>query len=72
MVLQELATDRNAPVPREVLIAALGRDAANTKDRSVDILISRLRKKCADAGGSLPITSVRGRGYVFHGDLTLL
>jgi len=62
--------DRNeGPVTRDVLNAAIGRDAANLKDRSVDIIISRLRRKCQDAGTDLPVMSVRGQGYVFHGEL---
>lgn len=71
LILRELAGERDEPVARETLIAAVGKDPANPKDRSVDIIISRLRRKCLEAGASLPVTSVRGRGYVFHGGLRL-
>lgn len=59
------------PVMRAVLNASIGRGAANPKDRSIDILISRLRRKCTDTGIELPVTSVRGMGYVFTGPLRL-
>lgn len=68
LLLRELC-GKGEPVMRVVLNAAVGRDAANPKDRGIDILISRLRRKCADAGVELPVTSVRGMGYVFHGEL---
>jgi hypothetical protein len=61
----------DVPVARGTLNAVIGRDPANPKDRSIDITISRLRRKCADAGIELPVTSVRGMGYVFHGRLRL-
>ena len=68
LLLRELC-GKGEPVMRVVLNAAVGRDADNPKDRGIDILISRLRRKCADAGIELPVTSVRGMGYVFHGAL---
>ncbi len=71
LILRELAGERDDPVARETLIAAVGKDPANPTDRTVDIIISRLRRKCLEAGASLPVTSVRGRGYVFHGGLRL-
>lgn len=70
VLLRELA-GQGEPVMRAVLNAAIGRDAENTKDRSIDILISRLRRKCAGDGIELPVTSVRGVGYVFTGSLRL-
>lgn len=68
LLLRELA-GASATVARTALIAAIGRDPENPKDRSIDILISRLRRKCAEAGLDLPVTAVRGMGYVFHGPL---
>lgn len=70
LVLQKLSSG-GEPVARNDLNAVIGRDAENPKDRGVDILISRLRRKCGDAGLDLPIVSVRGRGYVFHGELAI-
>lgn len=70
LVLQELSGATGAPVARETLNELIGRSPENPKDRGVDILISRLRRKCLELGSRLPITSVRGRGYVFHSELT--
>jgi hypothetical protein len=69
LILQEMGS--GSPVPRTTLNTVIGRDAENPKDRGIDILISRLRRKCLEAGVALPVTSVRGRGYVFHGALLL-
>lgn len=69
LLLQQLRDTATAPVARETLNAAIGRPAINPKDRSIDILISRLRRKCGEAGADLPVVSIRGRGYVFHGEL---
>jgi DNA-binding response OmpR family regulator len=69
LVLQRLSDHAAGPVPRTTLNALIGRPADNPKDRSIDILISRLRRKCSEAGAELPITTVRGQGYLFHGTL---
>jgi two-component system OmpR family response regulator len=38
---------------------------ADSSDRSIDVLISRLRRKLSTAGGSVPIITVRDAGYMF-------
>jgi DNA-binding response OmpR family regulator len=43
---------------------ALGR-ALTAYDRSVDVHVSKIRKKFAVLGGENPIVSVRGAGYQF-------
>lgn len=68
LLLKRLLDGGKGPIPRVVLNTIIGRDASNPKDRSVDILLSRLRRKCHEAGSSLPVQSVRGQGYVFHGE----
>jgi len=68
LLLRELG-QQQSPVMRGALHAAIGRDPENPKDRSIDILISRLRRKCAELGIELPVTSVRGLGYVFRGHM---
>jgi DNA-binding response OmpR family regulator len=40
------------------------RDAASS-DRSIDVLVSRLRRKLGSGGRSAPIVTVRGAGYMF-------
>ena len=62
-----LGAGDHAPVSRSSLNSLIGRPADNPKDRAIDILISRLRRKCADAGADLPVTAVRGQGYLFNG-----
>lgn len=42
----------------------------NQSSRAIDSLVSRLRKKAADSGFSLPIKSVHGWGYSFIGVLS--
>ena len=68
LLLKRLFHGGKEPVQRTILNAIVGRDATNPKDRAVDILLSRLRRKCHEAGTRLPVQSVRGRGYVFHGE----
>lgn len=68
LVLQRLSEEGDA-VDRLSLNALIGRSTLDPKDRGIDILFSRLRRKCADAGVELPINALRGRGYVFLGEL---
>ena len=48
----------------QLLDYALGADA-NVFDRAVDVQVSRLRKKLADAGAGDLIVTVRSEGYMF-------
>jgi two-component system OmpR family response regulator len=50
---------------RERLIELSRTRLADSSDRSIDVLISRLRRKLTAAGGSVPIITVRGAGYMF-------
>jgi len=70
LLLREFG-DQTKPVGRAALNAAIGRSADNPKDRSIDFLISRLKRKCSDAGLDLPMSAVRGTGYVFRAPLRL-
>ena len=64
-VLQALVAEAGKVVDKETLSKhALGRPLA-AYDRSVDVHISKLRKKLAAAGGDKLIASVRGAGYQF-------
>lgn len=64
-VLTALTDQPGQPVARDLLFAALGKTASGTDDRSLDVLVSRLRRKFTASTGALPIRSVRGIGYVF-------
>jgi len=68
LVLKHLAQGAQ-PSDRTALNALIGRNSDNPKDRGIDVLLSRLRRKCTEAGTELPISAVRGRGYVFRGQL---
>lgn len=48
----------------QILELSRGR-LADPNDRSVDVLVSRLRRKLEDEGGTAMIKTVRGAGYVF-------
>lgn len=46
-------------------------DGREATARSVDVLISRLKRKLSSVGEDLPIRSVRGEGYAFVGKVPL-
>jgi DNA-binding response OmpR family regulator len=48
---------------------AIGTAEAETSARSIDILVSRLRKKLGEDAGNL-IETARGHGYRFSGRVT--
>ena len=64
-VLQVLVSNAGTVVSKELLSQnALGR-ALSAYDRSIDVHISKVRKKLAALGGDNLIISVRGSGYQF-------
>ncbi len=66
-ILEHLMKNVGKIVPREELAeAALGRKLGML-DRSVDVHLSRLRKKLSACGASEHIKSIRGSGYIFAG-----
>lgn len=56
-------------VTRERLIEMSRTRLGDSSDRSVDVLISRLRRKISQNGGSAPIVTVRGIGYMFSAEV---
>ena len=68
LLLQKLA-DVGEVVDRLSLNVLIGRSEIDPKDRGIDILFSRLRRKCSEVGLTLPVNALRGRGYVFIGKL---
>ena len=62
-LLLALVTQRGRLVDRDRLLAATGGEEADVFDRSIDVLMSRLRRKLADPGGRDLIRTVRGEGY---------
>jgi DNA-binding response OmpR family regulator len=66
-ILQVLLERAGTVVDKETLSQqALGR-GLSAYDRSIDVHISKIRKKLAAAGGGQPIVNVRGAGYQFTG-----
>ncbi len=54
---------------RQLCRAALREAMPDTSPRTINVAISRLRRKVQDAGVRLPLHTVHGVGYVFVGDL---
>ena len=54
---------------RERLIELSRTRLGDSSDRSVDVLVSRLRRKLSAAGGNAPIVTVRGVGYMFKAEV---
>lgn len=70
-LLHTLVRSAHRVLTREQLIELSGGDAAQSFDRSVDILISRLRRKMeADPRAPKLILTVRGGGYQFDPEIT--
>ena len=68
-VLELLAAAAGQPVDRQTLVTRLRGIEYDTFDRSVDLAISRLRKKLGDSGDSpTRIKTVRGLGYLLVPD----
>ncbi len=63
-MLRLLQTSGEA-VSREALVLALGEDVYDYDFHRLDALVSRLRRKVSDAGATLPLRAVRGKGYLF-------
>ena len=67
-VFRVLVSHAGTVVDKETLSqVALGR-ALTAYDRSIDVHVSKIRKKLASAGGDNLIVSVRGSGYQFRID----
>jgi DNA-binding response OmpR family regulator len=56
-------------IGRERLIELSRTRIAESSDRSVDVLVSRLRRKLSTAGKPAPIKTVRGVGYIFAAEV---
>jgi two-component system, OmpR family, response regulator len=56
-------------IGRERLIELSRTRLADSSDRSIDVLVSRLRRKLSVAGEAPPIITVRGIGYMFKADV---
>ncbi len=57
-------------ISRERLIELSRTRLGDSSDRSIDVLVSRLRRKLSDAGHAAPIVTVRGVGYTLNVPVT--
>jgi len=57
-------------IGRERLIELSRMRLADSSDRSIDVLVSRLRRKLSATDKPPPIVTVRGIGYMFKADVT--
>jgi two-component system, OmpR family, response regulator len=57
-------------IARERLIELSRTRLGDSSDRSVDVLVSRLRRKLSSTGSKAPIVTVRGVGYMFNAPVT--
>lgn len=65
-LLVSLCDNAQRVIARERLIELSRTRLGDSSDRSVDVLISRLRRKLSSAGNPAPIITVRGVGYMFN------
>lgn len=70
-VISFLVAHRGTPVSRDLLFKELGKKEPSPHDRSLDVLISRLRRKYDRSQTPLPVKSVRNRGYLFPAPITV-
>ena len=56
-------------IARERLIELSRTRLGDASDRSIDVLVSRLRRKLSDDERPAPITTVRGIGYMFKAEV---
>jgi DNA-binding response OmpR family regulator len=65
-LLTVLADHAQRVIARERLIELSRTRLGDSSDRSIDVLVSRLRRKLGGAGHTAPIVTVRGVGYMLH------
>jgi two-component system torCAD operon response regulator TorR len=67
-VLAALAAANGQPVDRDFLLDVISnRDPRAVSGHTVDTLIARLRRKMTEAGGPVPIVTLRNQGYAIRG-----
>lgn len=66
-LLAALVRRRGRVVPRTSLLSLAGRSGSTANERSIDVHISRLRRKLGGGPAGKLIQTVRGVGYVLNG-----
>jgi DNA-binding response OmpR family regulator len=65
-VLELLAARIGRLVPRDEILEIVWRGASPGSSESLDVIVSRLRRKLTDEGEPMRIRTVRGEGYVLE------
>jgi len=65
-LLVSLCDNAQRVIARERLIELSRTRLGDSSDRSIDVLVSRLRRKLSSAGNPAPIITVRGVGYMLN------
>lgn len=68
-LLATFVSHRQRVLGRERLIELSRTRLGDSSDRSIDVLVSRLRRKLSASGGEPPIVTVRGVGYMFKAEV---
>lgn len=70
-LLAVLVARAGQPLTRDQLLEATGEPGRDVNDRSIDTLVSRIRRKLGDTRGTGPrlIETCHGHGYRFAGDV---
>lgn len=69
-LLVSLCDNAGRVIARERLIELSRTRLGDSSDRSIDVLVSRLRRKLSTAGHKAPIVTVRGVGYMLNAPVT--
>lgn len=64
-IVAELSSKAGEPLSRDYLLNCMNNYKNVGNDRTLDVLISRLRKKFYKTKSPLPLRSARGLGYIF-------
>ncbi|WP_421837162.1 response regulator transcription factor [Novosphingobium sp.] len=68
-LLATFVSHRQRVLGRERLIELSRTRLGDSSDRSIDVLVSRLRRKLSASGSEPPIVTVRGVGYMFKAEV---
>ena len=68
-LLATFVSHRQRVLGRERLIELSRTRLGDSSDRSIDVLVSRLRRKLTAGGSEPPIVTVRGVGYMFKAEV---
>lgn len=71
-LLATFVSQRQRVLGRERLIELSRTRLGDSSDRSIDVLVSRLRRKLSAGGNDPPIVTVRGVGYMFKAEVNRL